>query len=87
MFRIDVEPLPQSQKTKKDSPTWHMVDVEFKSRARHFVPLSVLKSIAAGDKASAPVYLTSEDLDAIKGRFGFPPQFQAYAYDLSLMRL
>ena len=43
-----------------------MVDAEFKSRAKHFVPLSVLKNIAAGD---APEYLTAEDVDAIKGHF------------------
>ena len=43
-----------------------MVDVEFKSRAKHFVPLSVLKAIPAGD---IPEYLTAEDVDAIKGRF------------------
>ena len=43
-----------------------MVDVEFKSRAKHFVPLSVLKGIAAGD---TPEYLTTGDVDAIKGHF------------------
>lgn len=52
------------QKTKKDAPTWYMVDVEFKSRAKHFVPLSVLKSIAVEDTQEC---LTSEDVDAIKG--------------------
>jgi len=41
-----------------------MVDVEFRSRAKHFVPLSVLKGIAAGDM---PEYLTTGDVDAIKG--------------------
>ena len=44
-----------------------MVDVEFKSRAKHLVPLSVLKGIAAGD---TPEYLTTGDVNAIKG--GFP---------------
>ena len=43
-----------------------MVDVEFKSRAKHFVPLSVLKGIVAG---GIPGYLTAEDVDAIKGHF------------------
>jgi hypothetical protein len=43
-----------------------MVDVEFQNRANHFVPLSVLKGIAAGD---APEYLTTGDVDAIKGHF------------------
>ena len=52
-----------------------MVDVEFKSRAKHFVPLSVLKGIAAGD---TPEYLTTGDIDAIKGRFPFPCQALAY---------
>jgi len=51
-------------KTKKDSPTWHMVDVEFKRRAKHFVPLSALKGIPTGD---IPGYLTAGDVDAIKG--------------------
>lgn len=41
-----------------------MVDVEFKSRARNFIPLSVLKGIAAGD---TPDYMTSGDVAAIKG--------------------
>jgi len=41
-----------------------MVDIEFKSRAKHFIPLSVLKGIAAGD---TPEYLTSGDVNAIKG--------------------
>ena len=49
-----------------------MVDVQFKSRAKHFVPLSVLKSIAtATPGADAPGYLTSEDIDAIKGHFTY----------------
>ena len=52
------------QKTKKDSPTWHMVDVEFTRRAKHFVPLSVLKGIPAGN---VPEYLTAGEVDAIKG--------------------
>ena len=47
-----------------------MVDVEFRSRAKHFVPLSVLKGIAAGD---IPEYLTTEDVDAIKGHFRLYP--------------
>ncbi|KAF9653440.1 DUF55-domain-containing protein [Thelephora ganbajun] len=51
-------------KAKKDSPTWYMVDVEFKSRTKCFVSLSVLKGVAAG---GAPGYLTSGDIDAIKG--------------------
>lgn len=58
------------QKTKRDAPTWHMVDVEFKSRAKYFVSLSVLKGIAAGDIIT-PEDLTSEDVDAIKGHFIF----------------
>ena len=41
-----------------------MVDVEFKSRAKHLVSLSVLKGIPAGD---VPEYLTAGDIDAIKG--------------------
>lgn len=41
-----------------------MVDVQFNSRAKHFVPLSVLKGIAAG---SIPEHLTAGDVDAIKG--------------------
>jgi len=43
-----------------------MVDVEFKSRAKHFVPLAVLKGIAAGD---TPEYLSPGDVDVIKGHF------------------
>ena len=60
-----LRPHPHAyQKTKKGSPTWHMVDVEFESRAKHFVSLSVLKGIPTGD---TPEYLSAGDVDAIKG--------------------
>ena len=66
-----------TQKTKKDSPTWYMVDVEFKSRAKHFVPLSVLKNIAV--VVGTLDYLTSEDVDAIKGHLSpLRSNFAAY---------
>lgn len=67
VFRTDVLAPDVIQKSKKESPTWYMVDVEFKSRAQHFVPLSVLKSVAAGEYT--PECLTPEDVDAVKGRF------------------
>ena len=51
-----------------------MVDVEFRSRAKHFIPLSVLKGIAAGD---SPEYLTPENVGAIKGHF-YLQAFLAY---------
>jgi len=42
-----------------------MVDVEFKSRAKHFVSLYALKGISAGE--TPPGCLTTGDVDAIKG--------------------
>lgn len=44
-----------------------MVDVKFQSRAKHFVPLSVLKGITA---ENCQEYLTSDDVNAIKGHSG-----------------
>ncbi|KAF8740145.1 hypothetical protein AX14_008557 [Amanita brunnescens Koide BX004] len=47
-------------KTDKDNPRWFMVDLTFKSRAKHLVPLALLKQIA-----EAPLDQISEDISYI----------------------
>ncbi|EIW76204.1 DUF55-domain-containing protein [Coniophora puteana RWD-64-598 SS2] len=57
-------------KTKQDAPKWHMVDVAFKSRAAHFVPLALLRRIADSTSPSLPAgieYLSHDNVQAIKG--------------------
>lgn len=41
------------QKSNKDSPTWYLVDVTFKSRVAHPVTLALLKSIAAASSVAS----------------------------------
>ncbi len=40
------------QRSVKDRPKWYMVDVKFVRRLPHFVPLWVLKAIAAAPPPS-----------------------------------
>ncbi|KAI0832829.1 DUF55-domain-containing protein [Trametes gibbosa] len=55
-------------KTDKANPKWYMVDVTFIDRAPHFVPLSLLKSIAtASDLVEEVSYIGDEGAKAIKG--------------------
>lgn len=51
-------------KTKKDTPTWFMVDVKFQRRLDHPPTLNVLKAIASG--ATIVPYLDQKGLQAIK---------------------
>ena len=44
---------PSLQKTDKKNPKWFMVDVTFRARTAHFIPLALLRRIAAAP-ASAP---------------------------------
>lgn len=47
-----------------------MVDVKFVSRAAHFVPLALLKSIAGGDSSNPSEeigYIGQDGVKAIKG--------------------
>ncbi|EPQ58927.1 DUF55-domain-containing protein [Gloeophyllum trabeum ATCC 11539] len=56
-------------KTDKDNPRWYMVDLAFKSRAKHFVPLSLLRHIAALPSNTPPSsieYLGEDGVQSIK---------------------
>ncbi|KAL5529979.1 PSY2_1 [Sanghuangporus sanghuang] len=56
-------------KSVKDNPKWFMVDVTFKSRAAHHVPLSLFKWIANSHTDDPPTdvaYIGSEGVRAIK---------------------
>lgn len=63
-------PLMKLQKTDKDSPKWYMVELTFKSRTANFVPLSLLRRIAASPGSDAPSdipYIGAPGVQAIKG--------------------
>lgn len=64
-FQTDV-----SQKSDKSSPKWFMVDVTFSSRVNHFVPLSLLKHISAGNLPDELAYIGSDGANAIKSKSG-----------------
>ncbi|KAF9266118.1 DUF55-domain-containing protein [Marasmius fiardii PR-910] len=61
---------PPLQKSNKDSPKWFMVDLTFKSRANHFIPLSLLRYIAncssPSDLPEKLGYIGDEGVRAIK---------------------
>ncbi|KAI0035668.1 component of IIS longevity pathway SMK-1-domain-containing protein [Vararia minispora EC-137] len=56
-------------KTVEEKPTWFMVDVAFDARATHFVPLAVLRKIAAGgaEPTNNIAYIGPEGVVAVKG--------------------
>ncbi|KAI0711049.1 PUA-like domain-containing protein [Cerioporus squamosus] len=55
-------------KTDKENPKWYMVDVTFGSRAQHFVPLSLLRTIASSPDVPEEVsYIGEDGAKAIKG--------------------
>ncbi|PFH50159.1 hypothetical protein AMATHDRAFT_75778 [Amanita thiersii Skay4041] len=54
-------------KTDKDEPRWFMVDLTFKSRAKHFVPLSLLKRIVESEEVLEDIsYIGEEGCKAVK---------------------
>ncbi|OCH94519.1 DUF55-domain-containing protein [Obba rivulosa] len=54
-------------KTDKENPKWFMVDVTFKDRAANFVPLALLRQIAASTKSPSEVaYIGADGVRAIK---------------------
>ncbi|EMD40365.1 hypothetical protein CERSUDRAFT_110960 [Gelatoporia subvermispora B] len=54
-------------KTDKEKPKWFMVDVTFKARAANFVPLALLRRIAAASEPPHEVaYIGEEGVNAIK---------------------
>ncbi|KAL7411433.1 EVE domain-containing protein [Mrakia frigida] len=82
-------------KSNKDSPTWYLVDVTFKSRVAHPVTLALLKSIAAASSvASLPElglgdWFGEEELNLIKslplinrGRLSVQPVQSKAAFDV-----
>ncbi|KAJ3788920.1 DUF55-domain-containing protein [Lentinula aff. detonsa] len=56
-------------KSDKSSPKWFMVDLTFKSRAKHFISLTLLKYISehVDDLPEELEYIGSEGANAIKG--------------------
>ncbi|KAF8559157.1 DUF55-domain-containing protein, partial [Imleria badia] len=57
------------EKSDKDNPRWLMVDAKFMSRARHFVPLSLLRHLADLPSAIPPEevsYVGEDGIIAIK---------------------
>jgi len=63
---FDVSHPYYDPKSVESSPTWFMVDVKFVSRLPNFVPLKLLQGLVSGN-VNLPDYLTSKDLQAIKG--------------------
>ena len=60
------------QKSDKENPKWFMVELTFSARATHFVPLWLIKRIAAASEAPTDVrYLSNEDVKAIGGEICF----------------
>ncbi|KAJ7683016.1 PUA-like domain-containing protein [Mycena rosella] len=56
-------------KTKQADPKWFMVDLAFGARAKHFVPLALLRFIADAPAAAPPAgleYLGADGVAAIK---------------------
>ncbi|KLO08445.1 DUF55-domain-containing protein [Schizopora paradoxa] len=56
-------------KTDKESPKWFMVDVTFKSRAKNFVSLALMKRIAAfptSEPSEDLAYIGNDGVEAIK---------------------
>ncbi|CAL1700109.1 unnamed protein product [Somion occarium] len=59
-------------KTDKANPKWYMVDVTFRSRAKHFIPLSLIKHLASlssssvSDPPDEVDYIGKEGMKAIK---------------------
>lgn len=74
MMGIDIAQIHSShpyfdQKTDKDNPKWYMVDVTFVSRAPRFIPLALLRTIAAASDNDIPEdvkYIGVEGMKAIK---------------------
>ncbi|KAI0082550.1 DUF55-domain-containing protein [Panus rudis PR-1116 ss-1] len=56
-------------KTDKSDPKWYMVDVTFKSRAKHFIPLSLIKHLASLSGSSTSLADPPEEVAYI-GRSG-----------------
>ena len=65
--------LKELQKSNSDDPKWFMVDLTFTSRAKHFVPLALLRYISDLNPQELPkelTYLGEHGIKAIKGVLG-----------------
>lgn len=74
----------ESQKTDKEKPRWFMVDLTFKSRAKHLVPLTLLKQIAESPPDQVPEdisYIGAEGCKAIRGMSPPPQEFSTVRHD------
>lgn len=59
-----------TQKTDKENPKWYMVDLTFVERAKHFMPLALLRYIADIPSTTPPPeleYIREDSISAIKG--------------------
>ncbi|GAA5846330.1 hypothetical protein JCM11251_004056 [Rhodosporidiobolus azoricus] len=75
-------------KSKKDDPTWYMVDVEFVQKLPHLVPLSLLQVLSSSSPSSLPPslqYLTSSAIASIstsplltRGRLSVQPASEEF---------
>ncbi|KAG6825716.1 hypothetical protein H0H92_002716 [Tricholoma furcatifolium] len=55
------------KKTNKDDPKWFMVDLTFSSRAKHFVPLALLRFLCESSTLPPEVnYIQEDGLKALK---------------------
>ncbi|KXN89517.1 Thymocyte nuclear protein 1 [Leucoagaricus sp. SymC.cos] len=57
-------------KSDKDNPKWYMVDLKFTARAKHFIPLALLRHIADSTANVPPEgikYIGEDGVKAIKG--------------------
>ena len=54
-------------KSDPDKPKWYLVDVQYKQRVQHLVPLSLYKHLAAVSEVPECLsYLSTDHLQAIK---------------------
>ncbi|KAF8843116.1 DUF55-domain-containing protein [Paxillus ammoniavirescens] len=60
------------EKTDKDNPKWFMIDAEFVCRARHFVPLSLLRYIADLPSSEPPEGIGYVGTDGVKAIQAMP---------------
>jgi predicted RNA-binding protein with PUA-like domain len=61
-----------AQKSDESNPKWFMVDLTFVSRAENFIPLAVLRNMAALTSDTPPEgveYLGTEGVRAVKSTY------------------
>ncbi|KAH8835870.1 PUA-like domain-containing protein [Flagelloscypha sp. PMI_526] len=61
------------EKTDPENPRWFMVDLTFKRRAKHFIPLALMKLLATSTSLPSELdYIGESGFSAIKGRSDQP---------------